>query len=103
MMAIRQKITKSIPPTKFIGELESVTKNGSPAKRGSNKAQRNLGMELVYKVKDNHPLSVVISGANVHDMKSLEETIDSASIRRPLPIFYHPKHICLHKGTISQK
>lgn len=44
------------------------------------------------------PLSAVISGANTHDMKSLEETLDSVVIKRPLPIFYHPQHICLDKG-----
>ena len=44
------------------------------------------------------PLSVVISGANVHDMKSLEETLDSVVITRPPQMFYHPQHICLDKG-----
>jgi putative transposase len=44
------------------------------------------------------PLSVAISGANVHDMKTLEETLDSIVIKRPSPAFYNPQHICLDKG-----
>ena len=44
------------------------------------------------------PLSAIISGANVNDMKSLEETLDSIVIERPFPMFYHPQHICLDKG-----
>jgi putative transposase len=41
----------------------------------------------------------VISGANVHDMKTLEETLDSIVIKRPRPRrSYHPQHICLDKG-----
>jgi putative transposase len=44
------------------------------------------------------PLSAVISGANVHDMKTLEETLDGIVIKRPRPMFYHPQHICLDKG-----
>lgn len=45
------------------------------------------------------PISAVISGANVHDMKVLEETLDSIVVKRPCPtIFYHPQHLCLDKG-----
>jgi putative transposase len=45
------------------------------------------------------PISVVISGANIHDMKTLEETLDSVVIKRPRrKMFYHPQHICLDKG-----
>jgi putative transposase len=44
------------------------------------------------------PLSVAISGANVHDMKTLEETLDSIAIKRPVPIIYYPQHLCLDKG-----
>jgi putative transposase len=40
----------------------------------------------------------VISGANIHDMKTLEETVDSIVIKRPRPRSYHPQHICLDKG-----
>jgi putative transposase len=45
------------------------------------------------------PLSAVISGANVHDIKTLEETLDSVVIRRPKPAFYYPQHLCLDKGN----
>jgi putative transposase len=44
------------------------------------------------------PLSVAITGANVHDMKAAMETLDSIVIRRPLRMLYHPQHLCLDKG-----
>ena len=49
------------------------------------------------------PLSAIITGANVHDMKAAMETLDSLVIKRPLPLFYHPQHICLDKGMIFQR
>ena len=40
----------------------------------------------------------MVSGANMHDIKTLEETLDSIVIKRPSPEFYYPQHICLDKG-----
>ena len=44
------------------------------------------------------PLSVAITGANVHDMKAIMHTIDRVVIRRPPSTPYYPQHICLDKG-----
>lgn len=43
------------------------------------------------------PLSVVIAGANVHDTKLLEQTIDALIVERPDPA-RRPQHLCLDKG-----
>lgn len=47
---------------------------------------------------DGGPLSVVISGANVHDTKLLEATIKAVVVERPLPTQEQPQHMCLDKG-----
>lgn len=44
------------------------------------------------------PLSAVVTGANVHDMKAALATLDSTVIERPSPRPYHPQHLCLDKG-----
>ena len=44
------------------------------------------------------PLSAVITGANVHDMKAIMDTLDSTAIGRPRSTPYHPQHLCLDKG-----
>ena len=41
------------------------------------------------------PLAIVISGANTHDIKLLEETLDSIVIFRPLPSLEKPQNLCL--------
>lgn len=44
------------------------------------------------------PLSAVITGANVHDMKAAMETLDSMVVKRSPLTPYHPQHLCLDKG-----
>ena len=44
------------------------------------------------------PLSVVLSGANTHDVKLLEETLDHIVIFRPEPEKDHPQNLCLDAG-----
>ena len=44
------------------------------------------------------PLSVVLSGANTHDIKLLEETPDSIIISRPAISENHPQNLCLDAG-----
>ena len=46
---------------------------------------------------DGGPLAVVIDGANVHDAKLLEATIDAIVIERPEPEEVE-QHLCLDKG-----
>lgn len=44
------------------------------------------------------PLSVVITGANRHDMKVAFTTLDGVIVPRPALRPYHPQHLCLDKG-----
>lgn len=44
------------------------------------------------------PLGVVADGANRHDSKLVERTLDSIPIRRPKPTRKHPQRMCLDKG-----
>jgi putative transposase len=43
------------------------------------------------------PLGVALAGANVHDTKMLERTIDAMIVERPNPK-RHEQHLCLDKG-----
>ena len=50
------------------------------------------------------PLAVVLSGANTHDVKLLEETLDHIVTVRPEPEEDHPQNLCLDAGyTGSQE
>lgn len=40
----------------------------------------------------------MIAGANVHDTKLLEKTIDAIVVERPEPTEKSPQHLCLDKG-----
>ena len=44
------------------------------------------------------PLAVVLSGANTHDVKLLEETLDHIVVPRPEPDKEHPQNLCLDAG-----
>jgi putative transposase len=46
---------------------------------------------------DGGPLGVVVAGANTHDTKLLEKTIDAMIVERPDPEKYE-QHLCLDKG-----
>ena len=44
------------------------------------------------------PLSAVVTGASVHDMKAIFETLDAIVLQRSPRRPYHPQHLCLDKG-----
>lgn len=44
------------------------------------------------------PLGATIAGANVHDTKLLERTIEAIVVERPEPTPTNPQHLCLDKG-----
>ena len=44
------------------------------------------------------PLSIVVSGANTHDVKLLEPTLDQIVIERPKPEETSPQNLCADKG-----
>lgn len=44
------------------------------------------------------PLGVVVAGANRHDMKLAQTTLEALVLERPAPTAERPQHICLDKG-----
>lgn len=44
------------------------------------------------------PIGVAVDGANTHDMKMTEQTLESIVIERPRPTKTHPQNLCLDKG-----
>jgi putative transposase len=70
---------------------EKVGKN--PTDRGKLGTKRSL-------LTDGHglPLGVAIDGANRHDMKLVDATLEAIMIRRPEPTALQPQHLCLDKG-----
>lgn len=44
------------------------------------------------------PLGLAVDGANRHDMKMLEPTLNSTAVLRPQPSTTDPPHPCLDKG-----
>ena len=69
---------------------DKVGKN--PTDRGKNGTKRSVIVD-----EQGGPLGVVIDGANRHDAKLLEATIEAIVVDRPDPI-QHPQHLCLDKG-----
>jgi len=65
----------------------------NPTDRGKPGFKRSVIVEA-----DGGPLGVVTAGANVHDTKLLEATIDAIVVERPEPTTEHPHHLCLDKG-----
>ena len=49
------------------------------------------------------PLSIVLSGANTHDIKLLEETLDRIVIQRPTPSEQNIHNLCLDAGYTGAK
>jgi putative transposase len=44
------------------------------------------------------PLGITTSGANTHDKRLVEATLESMPIDRPEPTANEPQHMCLDKG-----
>jgi transposase len=44
------------------------------------------------------PLGLAVAGANRHDMKLVEETLESIPVARPAPTAEEPQGLCLDKG-----
>jgi putative transposase len=44
------------------------------------------------------PLALIVAGANRHDMKLVEATLDGIVIERPTPTPERPQHLCLDAG-----
>ena len=65
----------------------------NPTDRGKSGTKRSL-------LTEGHgvPIGLVVDGANRHDMKLTEPTLQSVVIERPEPTPEHPQHLCLDKG-----
>ena len=48
--------------------------------------------------EDGGPLSVIVAGANRHDTKLLDATLQAIVVERPAPTQEKPQHLCLDKG-----
>jgi len=44
------------------------------------------------------PLALAVDGANRHDMKMTEPTLQAQIVERPAPTEDHPQHLCLDAG-----
>lgn len=49
------------------------------------------------------PLSIVLSGANTHDIKLMEETLNQIVIQRPKPSEKNVPNLCLDAGYTGAK
>jgi putative transposase len=47
---------------------------------------------------DGGPLAATVNGANRHDTKLLNETLDAVVVERPQPTPENPQHLCLDKA-----
>ena len=65
----------------------------NPTDRGKHGTKRSILVEA-----SGGPLAVVIAGANVHDTKLLEATIEAIVVDRPAPTSENPQHLCLDKA-----
>ena len=65
----------------------------NPTDRGKAGSKRSLLVD-----EKGGPLSIVVAGANVHDARLLEATLDSIVVERPQPTEKKPQHLCLDKG-----
>ena len=65
----------------------------NPTDRAKAGTKRSILVEA-----DGGPLSVVVSGANVHDTKLLKATLEAVVVERPLPTRQSPQHLCLDKA-----
>jgi putative transposase len=65
----------------------------NPTDRGKTGVKRSL-------LTEGHgmPIGLTVDGANRHDMKMAEATIQSIPVERPMPSSQQPQHMCLDKG-----
>jgi putative transposase len=65
----------------------------NPTDRGKRGVKRSLLVEA-----GGGPLAVVVAGANVHDTKLLDATLQAVVVERPQPTAEKPQHLSLDKG-----
>lgn len=65
----------------------------NPTDRGKNGTKKSILTD-----GQGGPLAIVVAGANVHDAKLLEQTIEAMVVERPKATRRKPQHLCLDKG-----
>lgn len=65
----------------------------NPTDRGKKGVKRSLLTE-----GKGIPIAVVVAGANRHDMKLLEDTLEAVVVERPEPTPENPQNLCADKG-----
>ena len=65
----------------------------NPTDRGKPGTKRSILVEA-----NGGPLSVVVAGANIHDIRLLELTLEAVVAERPIPTKREPQRLCLDKG-----
>ena len=68
----------------------------NPTDRGKAGTKRSLLVD-----GEGGPLSIVVAGANVHDAKLLEATLDAIVVERPQPTEEEPQHLCLDMSFLA--
>lgn len=48
------------------------------------------------------PLSLIVTGANRHDVTQLEQVLKSIVVKRPKPSMESPQHLCADKGYFGE-
>jgi putative transposase len=73
-------------------------------KTGKNPTDRGkLGVKRSVQVDGNGvPIGAAVAGANVHDQKLVQETLDSIPVPRPRPSRRKPQNLCLDKGYVGE-
>lgn len=75
---------------------ESVGPN--PTDRGKNGSKRYLLVDGL-----GVPLSLVVTGANVHDVTQIETVLDAIVVKRPTPTQRRSKHLSADAGYRGEK
>lgn len=70
----------------------------SPKRRAGPAGGRDKETRSVLVDEKGLPLAIVISGANTHDVKLLEETLDHVVVLRPKTDAQSPQNLCLDAG-----
>ena len=65
----------------------------NPTDRGKNGRKRGLLVDA-----RGVPLSIIVSGANTHDVKLLLRTLQAVVSERPMPRKWKPQHLCADAG-----
>ncbi len=84
---------QSIDGTMVKAPLAQESVGPNPTDRGKNGSKRMLLVD-----ERGVPLSIIVTGANRHDVTQLAITLDSIVVERPEVTPYHPQNLCADAG-----